>query len=65
MNDNFCFESNINGHHFFKDRWQAEDGDQLTVDYKMNNGDNKQVIRIFKDGDVVGHASCNHSKLKV
>ena len=62
MNDNFYFESNINGH-FIKDRWQAEVGDQLTVDYKVN--DDKQVIRIFKDGDVVGRASCNHSKLKV
>ena len=63
MNDSYTFESFIHGYHVFKDRWRAEVGQELTVAHEANNREDKHAIGIYRDGDVMGHAPREYSRV--
>ena len=51
----FEIDTNVNGHHVYKDLWTPEIGENLDVQIKSNNLADKYAAWTRKSGKVVGH----------
>ena len=58
----FEFQSHVTGHHVYKDIWTPTLGEKLSTTAEPKNHNDKYVVKVLKDNEVVGHVPSDISK---
>ena len=59
----FNWESVVRGHHIYKDIWTPLIGEILFCDREEDNSEDSFAISVIKDGNIVGHAPREESRI--
>ena len=51
----FEFQSHVRGHQVYKDIWTPTLGEKLSTTAEPENHNDKYVVKVLKDNEVVGH----------